>query len=217
MIKTVIFDLDGTLLDTLEDLCDSVNFVLRAHGYPERSLDEVRAFVGNGVRRLLERALPEDVSEEMADDCFDEFCEYYGEHSDMKTAPYDGVVDMLKALKRQGISVAVVSNKIDAAVKSLCRKYFGELVSVAVGDRADVPKKPDAALVNIAISELGCGESSCAVYVGDSDVDIETARNVGMDCICVTWGFRDRDLLEKQGGEIFADNTAQLLKIIEGM
>ncbi len=211
MSRAVIFDLDGTLLNTLGDLCDSVNFVLDSYGYPKRSIEEVNSFIGNGVGELIRRALPDDAQDKF-DEALARFKEYYGEHSDIKTHVYDGLSEMLIKLRADGYKIGVVTNKVDFAAKSLCNKYFGSLIDIAIGDRASFPRKPAPDSVFEVMSYLGCDS---AIFVGDSDVDVATAKNSSLPCVCVTWGFRDREFLEKCGGELFADNADELYEIIK--
>ena len=211
--QTAVFDLDGTLLDTLEDLYRAVNIALAARSFPLRSRDEVRMFVGNGVEMLIRRAVPTGTDEETTLAVLADFKTTYAAICEDHTRPYDGIPDMLTALREKGIRVAVVSNKFDAATKQLCEKYFGNLVEVAIGERAGVRKKPAPDTVLEALQELGV-TSQGAVYIGDSDVDIETARNCGMPCISVTWGLRDRDFLLQNGAEILVDTPEGLLGVI---
>lgn len=201
--NTVIFDLDGTLLNTLEDLADAVNAALAEYGYPRRTIEEVRRFVGNGIGLLIRRAAPEDITEEAYDRTLAYFKEYYGKHCNDKTKPYPGVPELLVRLKAEGYRLAIVSNKADFAVKELCGIYFADTVSVAIGEREGIRRKPAPDTVEQALGELGASREE-AVYVGDSDVDIETARNAGMPCISVTWGFRDEEFLRAHGGRNFA-------------
>ncbi len=212
MNRAVIFDLDGTLLNTLGDLCDSVNFVLDSYGYPNRSIDEVNSFIGNGVGELIRLSLPNLDSQKNYDEALSRFNAYYGEHSNIKTCVYDGLLEALAKLRADGYKIGVVTNKVDFAAKALCKEYFGSLVDIAIGDRADFPRKPAPDSVFEAMRELGCDK---AVYVGDSDVDIATAKNANLPCICVTWGFRDREFLEECGGELFADCADELYEIIK--
>lgn len=205
-----IFDLDGTLLDTLDDLAASVNHALRSSGMPERSKDEVRRFVGNGVRRLIERAVPAGTSLDVTEQVLNIFKAYYVEHSADMTRPYDGVMEMLEGLKAQGKRIAVVSNKFDKATKELCHSYFGDLVEVAIGECDTVARKPAPDGIRKAMCQLGVSASE-AVYIGDSDVDIQTARNAAVPCISVLWGFRDRDFLLANGASEFLENPLQLL------
>lgn len=215
MYKTAIFDLDGTLLDTLGDLADAVNYALLKFGYPARSLAEVRRFVGNGIANLITRALPN--SEKTAD--FEQvlatFRAYYEQNSQNKTAPYEGILPLLSRLRERGVRVAVVSNKFDAAVAALSRRYFGELVEVAVGESPDREKKPAPDGIDYALAQLGEGREG-AVYIGDSEVDAVTAANAGIPCISVLWGFRDRAEIAAAGGRIFAETVSELEKCLTG-
>ncbi len=192
--KAVIFDLDGTLLDTLDDLTEAVNYALGVYGLPCRTRGDVRRFVGNGVARLIERALPIGEASSISSEVLARFKEYYSRHDHDHTAPYDGIPSLLEELSKRNIPIAVVSNKIDAAVSSLCRRYFGDVVDIAVGERENVRKKPAPDSVNEVLRALNLKPHE-VVYVGDSEVDIETAQNAGIDCISVTWGFRDLDIL----------------------
>lgn len=211
--QTAVFDLDGTLLDTLEDLYLATNAALESHSLPRRSRDEVRMFVGNGVEMLIRRAVPSCTDEETTLAVLADFKTTYAAICEDHTRPYDGILDMLRALREKGIRVAVVSNKFDAATKQLCQKYFGDLVEVAIGERAGVRKKPAPDTVYEALKELGMTATG-AVYIGDSDVDIQTARNCGMPCISVTWGLRDKDFLLQSGAEILVDTPERLLGVI---
>lgn len=208
--STYIFDLDGTLLDTLGDLAQSTNHALREMGMPERSLAEVRQFVGNGVRKLIERAVPEGTSSEVTEETLAVFKAHYIDHGLDTTKPYEGVREMLEELKREGKNIAVVSNKFYDATQQLCRHFFPETVSVAIGEREGISKKPAPDTVIEALRQLGVTAED-AVYVGDSDVDIKTAENCGMPCISVLWGFRDKDFLIEHGGKIFVDNPREIL------
>ena len=210
--QTYIFDLDGTLLDTLGDLAASVNYAMRTHGMPEHSVDEVRQFVGNGVRRLMERAVPGGAAHPAFEAAFATFRRHYMEHSLDTTRPYEGIPELLQELKRRGRHTAVVSNKFDAATKELCRHFFPDTIDVAVGEHEaeGIRKKPAPDTVLQALSQLGVGQEG-AVYVGDSDVDIQTARNSGLPCISVLWGFRDREFLLAHGAETFVSQPSELL------
>ena len=209
--NTYIFDLDGTLLDTLQDLAASVNYALRQHHMPEHSLDDVRHFVGNGVRLLMERAVPDGVGNPMFDAAFDTFRQYYMQHSLDNTGPYPGITEMLQRLKARGKRLAVVSNKFDAATKELIAHFFGNLVEVAIGENEaqGVRKKPAPDTVNEALRQLGVGKER-AVYVGDSDVDLQTAANSDLPCISVLWGFRDRDFLAAHGATHFVESPGEI-------
>ncbi len=208
MTDTVIFDLDGTLLDTLADLTDSVNHAMRQFGFPVHTLEEVRSFVGNGASKLMERSIPRGVENPSYEAALKAFKEYYAGHCEDKTKPYEGVMEMLETLKGQGYRLAVVSNKFDGAVKRLCRKYFEGYITAAIGESDKVKRKPAPDTVYQALRELG-SDVSQAVYVGDSDVDIRTAGNVPMPCISVTWGFRTEEQLKKAGA---CDGGADLLR-----
>ena len=211
--QTAVFDLDGTLLDTLEDLYLATNMALESHSLPPRTRDEVRMFVGNGVGMLILRAVPDDTDEDTVLWVLADFKRIYSSICEDHTKPYDGILDMLTALRERGVRIAVVSNKFDAATKKLCAKYFGELVEVAIGERAGVRKKPAPDTVLEALRELGVTAEG-AVYVGDSDVDIATAKNVGIPCISVTWGLRDEDFLLANGATTPVDTPDRLLKLI---
>ena len=212
--STYIFDLDGTLLDTLGDLAASVNYALRAHGMPEHSIDDVRRFVGNGVRKLMERAVPDGAGNPRFDETFATFRQYYMAHSLDTTRPYEGIPETLAALKARGCHLAVVSNKMMAATQELCRHFFPDTIEVAIGEdeAAGIRRKPAPDTVFTAIKALGVGKED-AVYVGDSDVDIQTARNAGLPCISVLWGFRDRDFLISHGAQTFITHPAELLSL----
>ncbi len=212
MYNTFIFDLDGTLLNTLDDLVASVNYALHTHGMPERTLDEVRSFVGNGVRLLMERAIPEGSANPRFEETFATFRAYYMEHSLDTTRPYDGIPEMIHALKQRGCRLAVVSNKFYAATQELIRHFFPE-ITVAIGEHEaeGIRKKPAPDTVFEALRQLGVGKEK-AVYVGDSDVDLQTARNSGLPCISVLWGFRNRDFLLAHGATTFISRPEELLK-----
>ena len=210
--QTYVFDLDGTLLDTLGDLAASTNYALRMHGMPEHSLDDVRRFVGNGVRVLMERAVPQGAENPQFEAAFQTFRTHYMQHSLDTTKPYDGILETLEALKAEGCRLAVVSNKMMAATQELCRHFFRDMIEVAIGEHEaqGIRKKPAPDTVNEAFRQLGVGKER-AVYVGDSDVDILTARNSGLPCISVLWGFRDRDFLIQHGAETFISAPSELL------
>lgn len=209
MIKGVLFDLDGTLLDTLEDLYQSVNAALAACGFPERTRMEVRSFVGNGVRNLMVRSVPDGEENPKFEECFQKFREHYAAHLNDHTAPYAGIMELLAELKEKGIPTAVVSNKSDAAVKELCRETFRDLVPLAIGESERVKKKPAPDTVIEAAAGIGVPLKDC-VYVGDSEVDLATAENAGIPCISVSWGFRDKELLESLGVKMLLDTVSEL-------
>ena len=206
-----IFDLDGTLLDTLEDLYRATNLALDRHSLPRRTRDEVRMFVGNGVETLIRRAVPDGTDETMVEAVLSDFKATYAAICEDHTAPYDGIMELLAALRAGGIRVAVVSNKFDAATKKLCAKYFGDLIEIAVGERAGIRKKPAPDTVFEALSILGVTTGD-AVYIGDSDVDIETAHAAGLPCISVTWGLRDEDFLLRHGATCLTHTARELLE-----
>ena len=211
-VRTVLFDLDGTLLDTLEDLKDSVNHVLRAHGYCERTLEEVRAFLGNGAAMLLRRALPDTVGEEEFSALLTEYKAWYQAHNCIKTRPYPGIPELLDKFRKSGVQVAIVSNKPDPTTKALAEKFFPDVP--AFGQRDDLPPKPAPEMVYHALKEMG-GKRENTVYVGDSEVDIQTARNCVMDYIGVSWGFRGREkLLSIDPKATVVDRAEEILKII---
>ena len=207
--KTYVFDLDGTLLSTLTDLAASCNYALRHNGMPERTIDEVRMFVGNGVKKLMERAIPDGLANPLFEQTFADLCQHYMHHNLDTTAPYPGIMNMLEQLKAEGKNIAVVSNKFYAATRELCRHFFGDLVPVAIGEREDIRKKPAPDTVIEALRELGASNDG-AVYIGDSDVDIMTARNSSMPCVSVLWGFRDKQFLLEHGATTLIQTPAEL-------
>ncbi|MGN0152993.1 MAG: HAD family hydrolase [Lachnospiraceae bacterium] len=211
---TIIFDLDGTLLNTLEDLADSVNYALRTYNLPERTLQEVKYFVGNGVELLMERAVAGALSKEEEFECLAVFKQHYSENMNHKTRPYNGILDLVKELLKRNYHIAIVSNKFDSAVKNLNVDYFENLFPVAIGASDTVAKKPAPDSVLEALKQLK-SEKERAIYVGDSDVDIMTARNSGLPCISVTWGFRDEELLRSLGTDYIIHEPMQLLEILD--
>ena len=212
--KLAIFDLDGTILDTLEDLKDSANYVLVQKGYAEKSLSEIRSYVGNGIRRLIERCLPENTEEAVATELFEAFTVCYKEHCMDKTKPYDGVLDMLFNLRETGFKTAVLSNKADYAVQILCDKFFPGMFDTAAGMKDSVRRKPYPDGIFNVLKELDI-QPADAVYIGDSEVDILTAKNASIDCIAVDWGFRDREVLLSNGAETVASTMDELLYLLE--
>ncbi len=211
---TVLFDLDGTLLDTLEDILDAANHTLREMGYPERTLAEMRRFVGNGAETQMRRALGEGADEETVRRALALYKPYYAAHCQIKTKPYAGVLALLEQLKEEKRRIAVVSNKPDEAVRPLAAQHFGALVDTAMGETAQRRRKPAPDMVNDAIAALGADKRR-AVYVGDSEVDIETAKNAGIACISVCWGFRDREQLEAAGASEIAADARELRALLE--
>lgn len=213
MFTSYIFDLDGTLLSTLDDLAASCNYALRSNNMPERTTEEVRQFVGNGVKKLMERAIPDGLSNPLFEKTYADFRQHYMQHNLDTTRPYDGVMQLLDELHRRGKRVAVVSNKFYAATQELCRHFFGEeLVPVAIGEREDIRKKPAPDTVIEALRQLGASADG-AVYIGDSDVDIATAHNSGMPCISVLWGFRSKEFLLEHGATIFVEHPMDILNV----
>lgn len=212
MYSTYIFDLDGTLLSTLDDLAASCNYALRTNGMAERTVDEVRMFVGNGVKKLMERAIPGGLQNPAFDKTYADFRQHYMQHNLDTTKPYDGVMELLAELQRRGKKVAVVSNKFYAATQELCRHFFGSLVPVAIGEREDIRKKPAPDTVIEAMRQLGVTAEG-TVYIGDSDVDIDTAKNSGMPCISVLWGFRDKDFLLEHGATTLVEKPEEILEV----
>ena len=214
MEKGAIFDLDGTLLYTLEDLKDSVNYSLAKFGYPCRTLDEVRNFVGNGVKLLIERALPGGEKNSDFKECLTCFKEHYKKNMYNKTRLFDGIDEMLAELNSRGYKIAVVSNKFDAAVKELCEKYFCGKIEIAIGESEGVRKKPSPDSVLKAMEVLNCNPE-LTYYIGDSEVDIETAKNAGLKCISVSWGYKDKDFLKEHGASTIVDRPLEILKILK--
>lgn len=209
--STYIFDLDGTLLDTLGDLAASVNYALRSVELPEHSIDDVRRFVGNGVRLLMVRAIEGGDSNPRFEEAYATFRSHYMEHGLDTTQPYPGIMELLKELKARGKKIAVVSNKFYDATQELVKHFFGEYVSVAIGERENIRKKPAPDTVLEAMRMLGVDKEG-AVYIGDSDVDFNTAKNVGIPCVSVLWGFRDREFLESIGATTLITKPSQLLE-----
>ena len=209
MKTAVLFDLDGTLLDTLEDLLDATNYALRVHGYPERTLSELRRFVGNGAYNQMRLSAPEGTAPEKVQALLDTYKPYYTAHCQNKTRPYAGVKEALQQLGKK-YPLAIVSNKPDAAVKQLCADWFPGIY--ALGEAADCPRKPAPDMVFKAMAALGAER---CVYVGDSEVDVRTAANAAVPCLCVLWGFRDREDLEKAGSVNYCENTEEIPRKIE--
>lgn len=214
MIDTIIFDLDGTLLNTLDDLMDSTNYALAQCGFPVRNYSQIRSYVGNGVRLLIERAVPKGVDADKIEECLKIFTAHYDKNMSNKTRPYDGIEDMLTKVKERGFKSAVVSNKYDAAVKELVGTLFGKYIGLAIGESETVKKKPSPDGVLAALKQLN-SQRERTVYVGDSDVDAMTAQNSGLKFVGVTWGFRDRDLLKSMGAKAIIDSPDMLLNAIE--
>lgn len=211
--NTVIFDMDGTILNTLEDLTDAMNYILRNHGYPEKTLEECRRAVGNGARRFLADMLPQGEQDPDFEELLKEYGAYYQGHSKIKTRPYDGIVELMGALKERQVKMAIVSNKGDGAVKKLNVEYFDDKIETAIGERPGIRRKPEPDSVLEALKVLG-SEKDKALYVGDSEVDYHTAFNAGMACALVSWGFRDREQLEQLEPDYIIDCPMELLDIL---
>lgn len=215
--KAAIFDLDGTLLNTLEDLYDAVNHTMDKYSYPRRTIKEVRAFVGNGVDRLITLCVPGGENDPNLDAAIKEYRTYYAAHSENKTKPYDGIPELIDRLNRAGVKIAVVSNKIHVSTVTLCKKYFPEIKTVC-GERESegIRRKPYPDTVIESAAQLGVPLTE-TVYIGDSEVDVITSKNAGVDCISVLWGFRDRDYLTEMGAQIFAETPDEVYDIITGV
>ena len=213
MTKAIVFDLDGTLLDTLTDLAASTNYALRSCGMPEHSIDDVRRFVGNGVRMLMTRAVPDGESNPRFDEAFSVFRQHYMQHCLDTTCPYPGIMDALARLKERGMMLAIVSNKMQAATEELRQHFFSQYIDVAIGESAAIRKKPAPDTVNEALRLLGISHDE-AIYVGDSDVDIDTARAAMMPCASVLWGFRDRQFLLNHGATRLLSSPEELLSLV---
>lgn len=215
MIKAVVFDMDGTILNTLEDLKDSVNAIMKQYDFPEHTLGEIRSYVGNGSHKLIERSVPAGTDADTIERVHDAYVPYYQAHCAIKTRPYDGIVELLQRLRAAGIRTAVVSNKGDGAVKDLCKLHFPGLFDAEIGAREGLAVKPARDLVDIALKELDVPRDE-VIYVGDSEVDFQTAQNSELKSINVLWGFRDKDFLESKGVTEFAETAEELEKKILG-
>ena len=214
MINTVIFDMDGTVLDTLSDLAGAINHELSRYHMPQRTENEVRSFVGNGIRVALKLAATEGTTDEVLDDMVADFRTYYDAHCLDNTKPYEGITELMKSLSEKGCKLGIVSNKIDSAVKELSDRFFKEYVTVAIGEKPGINRKPAPDTVLEAMKELGSSKEE-TVYVGDSEVDVLTAKNTGIPCISVLWGFRDKDFLKENGATTFADAPSEILDLIK--
>lgn len=211
--QTAIFDMDGTILETLEDMRNSVNATMDHVGYPRRTTDEVRRFVGNGAAKLIERCVPGGAEDPKYEEALAFYRDYYDAHDQIKTGPYPGVTDLLRRLRRDGVQIAVVSNKPDEAVRELADHYFPRTFTVAIGHRNGYSVKPAPDSVYEAMMLMGVGREQ-TVYIGDSEVDIATARNAGLDCIIVTWGFREEHFLREQGAAVLAHDAEELYQLL---
>lgn len=213
MIDTVIFDLDGTLLYSLEDLKNSTNYALTQFKYPTKELKEIRSFVGNGVAVLIEKSIPNGLQNPDYEKCLDIFKQHYSAHMLENTVPYDGIIDLLKILRLKHVKTAIVSNKFDKAVKDLCKLYFKDLINVAIGESETTRKKPHPDGVIKAMKELNSNIEN-TVYVGDSNVDVETAHNSGIKCVGVTWGYRDINNLKTAKADYIINSPEEILNIL---
>lgn len=211
--KAVLFDMDGTVLDTLGDLTDAVNHTMREFQMPERTKAEVASFLGNGAARLIACAVPQGTPPELTARVLEVYAPWYDSHCQIKTAPYPGIVELMKQLKEKGIRLAVISNKQDSAVKPLAARHFPGLLEIAIGESETVRRKPNPDAVLAALEHLGV-ERRESIYIGDTEVDIATARNAGMDCAAVTWGFRTRAQIEAEGVEHIFDSAEELGKFL---
>ncbi len=212
-VRAALFDLDGTVLNTIEDLTASVNAALRLHRFPAHTVQEVRGFVGDGIAKLIERALPVDTAPNVQTAVLADFKRHYAAHCADATRPYEGIIDMLHVLKSAGLRLALVSNKADFAVQELARHYFGTLFDVVTGERAGVPRKPAPDMVHNALQALDVSAEQ-AVFVGDSDTDVLTAKNAGLTGVFVTWGFRDAVCLQRAGATRLASTPQELQSFI---
>ena len=212
-VDTIIFDLDGTLLNSLNDLHACFNHAIEHFGYPTRSIDEIKSFVGNGIKKAIERALPYEVSNDKLDRITNYFRAYYKEHMLELTKPYNGIIELLTNLKEKGYKLAIVSNKYDDAVKNLSENYFGKLIDIAIGEGYGIRRKPEIDGVIKAIEIMGSKIENC-IFVGDSDVDIMTAKNANIPCINVLWGYRDKEFLKQRGAKLFAETPKDIEKFL---
>ena len=209
---TIIFDLDGTLLDTLQDLANATNYTLGKHGLPLRTVDEVRQFVGNGIRNLIARAVPAGTSQEIQEAVFADFNLYYKEYCADNTQPYPGILPLLAELRKQGCQTAIVSNKADYAVQELAQQYFPNMLDAACGERQGIARKPEPDML-LAIMEQLHADKNSTIYVGDSDTDLLTAKNTGVPCIGACWGFRGRQFLIDHGAQLLAEKASDILQL----
>lgn len=214
--KLIIFDMDGTILYTLEDLWLSTNYILESNDYPSRTIEEVRLFVGNGIHKLIERAVPKGTDDETIDFLFQQFIAYYEIHCSDHTKPYDGIIQLLEHLKQDGYILAVVSNKADGAVNILSKQYFNDLFDVSIGERKGIQRKPSPDSVSAVMEQFGILKEN-TLYVGDSEVDILTANNAGVDHVSVNWGYRDESFLYASKARYIVSSAKQLEKFIKEM
>lgn len=215
-IKLILFDLDGTLMNTLEDLTDSTNHILTTNNFPKRTIKEIRTFVGNGIKKLIERAVPENTSKEIIEKCYKEMVSYYKEHSLIKTAPYSGVIDLIKNLRSKGIKIGIITNKVQNSAEIIVDKFFKNSIDLVIGDNKKFPLKPNPDSINAAIEHFNVSKEE-TIYIGDSEVDLLTGKNANVKTIAVLWGFRDKNFLVEKGGKIFAKTSEELEKLLENL
>lgn len=208
-IKALLFDMDGTLMNTLDDLTDSTNYVLESNNLPKRTKDEVRRFLGHGIKWTIEKSVPLGTSKEIIEKCYKEMLIYYKEHSMIKTAPYEGVKELMKKLHREGYKIAIITNKAEDSAEIITGKFFGNIVDFTIGDNGKTPLKPSPDNINRALKNLNVTKEE-AVYIGDSEVDVLTGKNSSMNMIGVLWGFRDKKILIENGAQLFAKNALEL-------
>ena len=211
--KLVIFDMDGTVLDTLSDLLSAMNHSLEKHGYSKHTLDEMKTFVGSGLYMMAVRAMPEGTDKAIIDSVFTEFKAYYAAHLNIETKPYPGIVSMMETLREKGISMGISSNKFQEGAQMLADCHFGSLIGCTIGESAVYPKKPDPAGTNAIAAHFGA-EKGNILYVGDSDVDVQTAKNAFLPCLCVSWGFRSKEQLTHAGATKIVDTVEELTSSI---
>ena len=209
----IIFDMDGTILNTLEDLTDSCNYILAKHEYPLRSLEEIRSFVGNGIPKLIERAFPSNTEQALLKTATKEFIDYYEEHSFIKTKPYDGIIELLKKLKEHGFMIAVNTNKVEPAAIDLCNKIFPNLFDIISGSKDSLPPKPAPDGIYEILNKANINKEN-AIFIGDSDVDLQTGFNAGLEVIGVSWVFKGIEFLKEKGAKHIAQNTQELYENI---
>lgn len=213
MYNTVIFDLDGTLLNTLDDLRDSTNYALTSYGFPERTTDEIRRFVGNGIRKLIERAVPEGTSKEAIDEVLERFKTHYNIHCNDKTGPYQGIPELLRELKKRGIKMGIATNKVKSAADKLNEIYFEGLIDEVEGVEEGIIPKPDKMMINNLMKRLNASKET-TLYIGDSQVDVQTAKNAGLKLAAVLWGFRTQDELTAEGASVFVKEPMEIMNFI---
>lgn len=214
--KAIIFDLDGTLLDTSTDLANAVNYVLKKYGFPQRTKEDVVAFTGNGIYELVKKSIEKEICDELFCSIMDDFKKYYALHNTDNTKPYNGIHEILEILHKNGYKLAVVSNKIDSATKALCKQFFSDCIHTAIGDTPGISKKPQSGTLNIALKELNVTNNEI-IYIGDSEVDVFTAQNASVAFIAAAWGFRSKEFLKTLGAENIANSPFEITDLIDNM